>query len=708
MQRRSFLAASGALTLATAAGFNANAIMPVSNPLLLPWTGPYGGLPPFDKVKVADFKPAIEEGMAWNLAEIDRIANNPEPATFENTIAAMEGAGRPLGRAMAIYGIWKSTMNLPDMQAVATEMEPKLSAFNDQIIQNEKLFHRIEAVYNSPAKAKLTPEQQRLVWVDYTDFVRAGAKLNAAQKARLSEINQKLAGLYTTFSQNLQADEDYITLIDDEADLAGVTPSLRDSFAQAAEEKGHKGKWAVVNTRSSMDPFLTYAQNRSLREKVWRTYYSRCDNNDAHDNKVLIGQVLTLRAERAKLLGYPTHAHWRVENVMAKTPDNAMDLMMKVWPAAVARVHEEVADMQAVADKEGAGIKIAPWDYRFYAEKVRKAKYDLDAEEIKPYMQLEKLRDGVFWASGQLYGFQYVPRPDIVTYHPDMKVLEVKAADGSHVGVWYWDPYARPGKDSGAWMNEYRSQEKFEKPVTPIVSNNSNFVKGKPGEAVLISWDDGITMFHEFGHALHGLNSNVHYPQLAGTNTARDFVEFPSQLNENWLSTPEVLNRFAVHYQTGAPMPPELVAKIKKAATFNQGFATVEYLAGALYDMKIHLADASANIDPDVFEKTVMAELGMPAEVVMRHRPTQFAHIFSSDEYSAGYYSYLWSEVLDHDAFEAFQEAGGPYDKAMARKLHDTIMSVGNTVDPAQAYRNFRGRDPKVEALMRFRGFPVA
>ena len=367
MQRRSFLAASGALTLATAAGFNANAIMPVSNPLLLPWTGPYGGLPPFDKVKVADFKPAIEEGMAWNLAEIDRIANNPEPATFENTIAAMEGAGRPLGRAMAIYGIWKSTMNLPDMQAVATEMEPKLSAFNDQIIQNEKLFHRIEAVYNSPAKAKLTPEQQRLVWVDYTDFVRAGAKLNAAQKARLSEINQKLAGLYTTFSQNLQADEDQITLIDNEADLAGVTPSLRDSFAQAAEEKGHKGKWAVVNTRSSMDPFLTYAQNRSLREKVWRTYYSRCDNNDAHDNKVLIGQVLTLRAERAKLLGYPTHAHWRVENVMAKTPDNAMDLMMKVWPAAVARVHEEVADMQAVADKEGAGIRIAPWDYRFYA-----------------------------------------------------------------------------------------------------------------------------------------------------------------------------------------------------------------------------------------------------------------------------------------------------------------------------------------------------
>jgi peptidyl-dipeptidase Dcp len=388
---------------------------------------------------------------------------------------------------------------------------------------------------------------------------------------------------------------------------------------------------------------------------------------------------------------------------MAKTPENAMSLMMQVWPSAVAREHEEVADMQGIADAEHAGIKIAAWDYRYYAEKVRKAKYDLDMNDVKPYLQLEKLREGMFWAAGQLYGFTFTPVSGLPVAHPDVRVWEVKNAQAKHVGLWYFDPYARPGKNSGAWMSEYRGQEKLDREISPIVSNNTNFVRSGAGP-ILISWDDAVTLFHEFGHALHGLNSDVQYPSLAGTNVVRDFVEFPSQLNENWLPTPEVLSRFAVHYQTGKPIPPELVEKIKKTSTFNQGFATVEYLASALVDMKLHLA-GDLKIDPDVFERETLASIGMPEEMVMRHRTPQFAHIFSSDAYSAGYYSYLWAEVLDRDAFDAFTEAGGPYDKTVAKRLHDDIMAVGNGVDPGQAYRNFRGADPKIDALLRARGF---
>jgi peptidyl-dipeptidase Dcp len=407
------------------------------------------------------------------------------------------------------------------------------------------------------------------------------------------------------------------------------------------------------------------------------------------------------------LLGYETHAHWRLENAMAKTPERAMDLMMAVWKPAVARVREEVADMQKLADQEKAGIKIEPWDYRFYAEKVRKAKYDLDQNEVKPYLQLEKLREGMFWVAGELFNFSFTPVTNVPVFHPDVRVWEVKdKTSGKHIGLWYFDPYARAGKRSGAWMNAYRSQERLNGEITTIVSNNSNFVKGKPGEAVLISWDDAVTLFHEFGHALHGLSSNVTYPTLSGTAVARDYVEFPSQLLEHWVETPEVLQKFAVHYQTGKPIPQELVDKIEKASKFNQGFATVEYLASALVDMKLHLA-GSQKIDPDAFEKKTLSELGMPDEIVMRHRTPQFGHVFSSDGYSAGYYSYLWSDVLNADAFEAFTEAGGPYDKKVAERLRKNIFTVGNTIDPANAYRGFRGRDPKVEALMRKRGFPT-
>lgn len=681
-----------------------------SNPLLSEWTGAYDGTPPFDKVKISDFKPALESAMAENLAEIDKIAGDKAAPNFENTIAAMERTGSALERVSTVYYIWAGNMSSPEYVAVAREMNVKLAAFNDKITQNEALFKRIETVYNSPEKAKLTPEQQRLTWRYYTNFVRAGAKLDAAKKTRLSEINQSLAGLYTRFSQNLLADEtDIFIELKSESDLEGLPQSLKDAAAQTAEAKGKKGTWVIANTRSSVDPFLTYSARRDLRERVWKMFVNRGDNGDKNDNNAIITEVLQLRAERAKLLGFATHAHWRLENAMAKTPEKAMELMEAVWKPAVARVREEVADMQALADKEGAKLTIEPWDYRFYMEKVRKAKYDLDQNEIKPYLQLEKLREGMFWVAGELFNFKFTPIDNVPVFHPDVKVWEVTdKTSGKHVGLWYFDPYARDGKRSGAWMNAYRDQQRMDgKDVTTIVSNNSNFVKGKPGEPVLISWDDATTLFHEFGHALHGLSSNVTYPSLSGTNVARDYVEFPSQLLEHWLETPEVLQKFAVHYQTGKPIPQELVEKIKKTSTFNQGFATVEYLSSALVDMKLHLA-GSQKIDADKFERETLATLGMPKEIVMRHRTPQFGHVFSSDGYSAGYYSYLWSDVLNADAYAAFTEAkGGPYDKKVAANLTKYIFSVGNTVDPAEAYRNFRGRDPQTSALMKKRGFPV-
>ncbi|HKG58598.1 MAG TPA: M3 family metallopeptidase [Pyrinomonadaceae bacterium] len=677
------------------------------NPLLAKWEGPYGGIPPFDRVQIPLFKPALEAGMAEELAETDRIAKDPAPPDFENTIVALERTGKSLTRVGTLYGVWGATMSTPDYQAVQREMAPRLAAFSDQITQNEALFKRIEAVYNSPAKAKLTPEQQRLTWLYYTNFVRAGARLSPEAKKRLSEINQQLAGLYTKFSQNVLAEEtDQFIVLKSEDELAGLPQSLRDAAAAAAESKKQQpGTWVIINTRSSIDPFLTYSDRRDLREKAWRMFVNRGDNGDEHDNNAIITEILQLRAERAKLLGFPTHAHWRLENSMAKTPERAMELMEAVWKPAVARVHEEVADMQALADKEGAKIKIEPWDYRYYMEKVRKAKFDLDQNEIKPYLQLEKLREGIFWVAGELFNFNFTPVTNVPVAHPDIRVWEVTdKTTKKHIGLWYFDPYARAGKRSGAWMNAYRTQERVNGEITTIVSNNSNFVKGKPGEPVLISWDDATTMFHEFGHALHGLNSNVTYPSLSGTAVPRDYVEFPSQLLEHWLSTPEVLQKFALHYQTGKPIPQELVDKIKKSATFNQGFATVEYLSAALIDMKLHLA-GDKKIDPDAFERETLAQLGMPKEIVMRHRTPQFLHVFSSDGYSAGYYSYLWSDVITADAFGAFVEGKGPYDRAVAERLRKYVFSVGNTVDPAEAYRAFRGRDPKVNALMKKRGF---
>jgi peptidyl-dipeptidase Dcp len=679
-----------------------------SNPLLAPWTGPHNGAPPFDKVSVAALKPALIAGIEENRREIAAIAADPAAPTFANTIAALENCGRALHRANALYGVYASTMNDKPMQAVEREMAPILSAFSDEVIQNAALFARVKAVYDVRERSGLTSEQQRLTWVTYRGFARHGAALDDAGKARMAAINQRLANLYTAFSQNELADEeDHALTLEAEADLAGLPASLVDGAAAAAREKGLAGKWLISNTRSSMQPFLTYSSRRDLRERGWRMWTARGDNGGAHDNNAIITEILALRAEKAALLGFATFAHWAIDDQMAKTPQAAMDLMLKVWAPAKARAAEEVADMQALADAEAPGTRIEPWDYRYYAEKVRKARYDLDDNAVKPYLQLENLREAMFWAAGQLFGFEFVQVTDLPVCEATIRTYEVRRA-GRQVGLWYFDPYARPGKVSGAWMSEYRTQERFAGEVTPVVSNNANFIKAAPGEPVLVSWDDAVTMFHEFGHALHGLASNVDYPSLAGTNVARDLVEFPSQLFERWLPTPQVLTRFCLHYRTGEPMPDALAAKIKRARTFNKGFDTVEYLASAIVDMKAHLAGATP-IDPAAFEAATLAEIGMPREIVMRHRMPQFGHIFGGEGYAAGYYAYIWADTLTADAAEMFAQApGGFYDQAVAKRLHDDIMSIGNIMDAAEAFRRFRGRDVSVEALMRDRGFPAA
>jgi peptidyl-dipeptidase Dcp len=676
------------------------------NPLLLPWEGPHGGVPPFDRVQVGHFAPALESAMQAQLDDIDRIAAGPGPATFDNTIAALERSGRAFSRVASVYNVFSSTMKDAAFQAVERDMAPKLAAFRDRIVQNERLFARIAAVHESLGGAGLDAEQRRLTWLKYTDFVRSGARLAGAARERLSQLNQRLATLYTQFAQNVLADETrYMLLIGREEELEGLPDSVVSGAAAAAEERGHPGKWAILNTRSSVEPFLTYSARRELRERVWREFCTRGDHGGEHDNKPVIAEIVALRDERAKLLGYSTHAHWRLERSMAGSPERAMALMEALWKPAVARVAEEVAEMQAIADAEGARIRIEPWDYRFYAEKVRRAKYDLDANAVKPYLQLESLREAMFWVAGELFGLAFERVSGVPVHHPDVRVWEVRRG-GTHVGLFYFDPYARQGKSSGAWMNAYRPQERFDEAIATIVSNNCNFVKGRPGEAVLISWDDARTLFHEFGHALHGLNSHVRYPSLAGTAVDRDYVEFPSQLLEHWLRTPEVLKRFARHSRTGESIPDALVAKLDRAATFNQGFDTVEYLASAIVDMRMHLEPAKVR-DVAAFERETLAGLGMPREIVMRHRLPHFNHLFSSDGYSAGYYSYLWADTLVADAFEAFAEARGPYDREVARRLHDCVLCRGNTVDPAEAYRAFRGRDAGIEALMRKRGFSL-
>ena len=678
------------------------------NVLLQEWKGPYQGLPAFDKMNVSDIKEAVETGMVLGLEDIAAITNNTESPTFDNTIVPLEASADKLNHVFTYYGIMSSNMSSPEFRDIQGELAPKLSDYRSKISQNKKLFQRVKAVYDALQKTPLPADKQRVVNLTYKGFEMNGANLSEDKKKRYAAINKELSSLYTDFSNNVLHDEEnYVTYLN-KNQLGGLSESFIKSAAKIATDKGQNNSYAITNSRSSMDPFLTYSTERELRKIVWTNYYSRGDNADDYDNNAIIAKILKLRKERVGLMGYDNYAQWRLQDRMAKTPENAMNLMMAVWPAAIARVHEEVADMQAVANANNDELTIEPWDYRFYAEKVRQKKYDLDSDEVKQYLQLDKLTEAMFYVAGRLFNYEFtaIETGTVPVFHDDVKVWEVTdIGTGKHIGLWYLDPYAREGKRSGAWATTYRSYTSYKGETNVLASNNSNFVKPAPGESVLVSWDDANTFFHEFGHALHFFSSNVKYPTL--NSGVRDYTEFQSQLLERWLSTDEVINQFLVHHETGKPIPAALVEKIKKASTFNQGFGTTEYLASALIDMKLHLADPT-NIDIDKFERETLAALEMPNELPMRHRTPHFGHVFSGEGYATAYYGYMWADVLTSDASEAFKEApNGFYDKTVADKLVTYLFAPRNAMDPAEAYRLFRGRDAKIEALMKDRGFPI-
>ena len=676
------------------------------NVLLAEWTGPYNGVPPWDEAQAERFPAAFELGVELQRAELAQLANNPETPTFENTMLAMEDGGRHLGRATTLFSVLSSSLSGPEVQALQAEWYPRLTQAFNEVVFNRDLFARIDYLYQRRNTLGLDPQQLRLLERTHAQFVRAGAALDPEQQARLGEINQELSSQFTEFNRRLLADENTAIFINRRADLAGLPDNLRQAYAAAAAERGQEGAWAVVNTRSSVDPFLTFSDNRSLREQVWRAFKNRGDNGDENDTNAIITEILALRAERAQILGFATHAHLRMDDTMAQDPERAQELMMRVWPAAVARVHEEVADMQAIADRQGANITIEPWDYLYYAEQVRRDRYNLDQNEVRAYFQLDNMVEGAFYMANQLYGLNFRENTgEVPVFHPDVRSFVVTDRDGSYQGLFYLDNFARTGKRSGAWASGYRGHENFQgEEVTPVTSNNNNFVRGAADQPVLISLDDAETLFHEFGHALHGLLSEVTYPSLGGT--PRDYVEYPSQVHEMWVLTRPILDQFARHYETGEPMPQALVDRIENASTFNQGYATVEYLSSALVDMALHNR-AEAITDPDAFERETLAAIGMPDEMVMRHRLPQFGHLFSSDSYSAGYYSYLWSEVMDADTREYFASTGNVFDPTVAAGMRNIILAEGNMTDRAEAYRRFRGRDPDVDALLRVRGFPT-
>ena len=710
------LACTSALALASCAvllSHTAASAMPIhskgeavampNNVLLADWKGSYDGVPPFDRVTPELFPEAIQFGIDEQRREIVAIRDNPARPTFANTVEPLERAGATLDRVLSIFGVMTSNMATPPYQALSKEWSPKLSAAADEITLDPRLFARIKAVYDARANSGLDAKQQRLVTRLYEGYTRRGANLSPEQKTQLAACNSQLAGKFAVFSEKVLADESSFTTAT-LAELTGVPADIKAAAAAAAKSRNlPAGTYAIVNTRSAVDPVLTYGDNRLLREKLWRAFVNRGDNGGANDTNATIAEIVKLRADRAKLLGFASHADWRMQDTMAKTPAKAQDLMMRVWPAAVARVKEEVRDQQAIA---GRSITIEPWDYRYYQEKVRQQRYSLSQEEVKPYFALDNIIAASYWAAGELYGLDFKEITGTVpTWHPDIRVYSVMdRKDGRQVGVFYRDDYARTGKRSGAWATTYRSRAGLTNDKIVLGSNNNNFVKPAPGEPVLISLDDAETLFHEFGHAIHYFLSDVYYPSFGGT--PRDFVEYPSQVNENWLLTPQVLSRFAKHYKTGEPMPKSLLAKIDASSKFNQGFATVEYLSSALVDMALH-TQPDGVVDPDRFERETLARIGMPKEVVMRHRLPQFNHLFSSDAYSAGYYSYLWSETMDADTWAAFEQTGNPFDKATADRFRRTLLSTGNETDRAEAYRAFRGRDPDVTELLRKRGFPV-
>ncbi|MBL8544869.1 MAG: M3 family metallopeptidase [Hyphomonadaceae bacterium] len=676
------------------------------DPLLKPWSGPHGGVPPWDQARAELVGPALDLGIRLQEAEVQAIANNPERPTFDNTIGAMQDSGRHLDRATTIFGVMTDNISNEQIQGVEAEWSPKLTAAYNAITFNRALYNRIDDLYQRRTALGLNAHQLRLLERTRDQFVRAGAAATPEQQARLGAINEELSTKYADFGRRLLADESTAIYITNRRDLAGLPPNIVESLAAAATERGHAGQWAVVNTRSSVDPFLTFSTNRALRQRVWTTFKNRGDNGDANDTNAVIADILRLRAERAQILGFPTHAHLRMTDTMAGTPERAQDLMMRVWPAAVARVHEEVRDMQAIANRQRANITIEPWDYNYYAEQVRRDRYNLDQNEVREYFELSNMVSGAFYMANQLYGLSFREITGTVpVFEPNVRVFEVTDRDGSYQGLFYLDNFARTGKRSGAWMNTYRSHETFTgRAITPIASNNNNFVRGAPGEPILISLDDAQTLFHEFGHAIHYLVSEVDYPGLG--NVPRDYVEYPSQVHEHWVLSRPILDQFARHYRTNQPMPQALVDRINNASTFNQGYATVEYLSSALVDMNLHNR-AQPITDVDAFERETLTSLNMPRELAMRHRLPQFGHLFSSDAYSAGYYSYLWSETMDADTWEMFEATGNVFDPTVAAGMRNIILAPGNMTDRAEAYRQFRGRDPDVNALLRTRGFPT-
>jgi peptidyl-dipeptidase Dcp len=650
------------------------------------------------------FSLAIDE----QRSEIETIANSIEPPSFDNTIVALERSGAALDRLQRLFGVARENVTTPEYQALEREWQPKLSAAADAIIFNRRLFDRVEAVCQSLASSSLDAEQKRLAIRLRDNLVRRGARLDAGGQRRLLQINQDLAALFADFRAKVLADEDTWTVIDRESDLEGLPGSFISAARVAAQARGVGDRWVIVNTRSSVDPFLTFSSRRELREAVWRRFKGRGDNGDENDTKATTVRIVNLRAERARLLGFATHAHWRMEDTMAGDPTAAEALMRKVWPAATAQVRRDVAEMQAFADRERPGFAIEPWDYLHFAEKVRKAKYDLDQNDVKPYFALDNMVAAMMWSAERRFDIAFGEiTGSLPVFHPDVRVWEVTdASTRAHRGLFYLDNFARPGKRSGAWAGTYRVQSRFDGSVTPIASNNNNFVKAAPDEPVLISLDDAETLFHEFGHALHTLLQNIRYRSLS--TTPRDFVELPSQLNERWLLTREVLDRFARHFETGQPMPDALVEKIVRSQRFNQGYRTVEFLSAAIIDMDLHTRPDGVH-DIAVFEREALGKLsGMPREIALRHRLPQFDHLFGNDSYSAGYYSYLWADVMAADAWQAFVEADGPWDKAVIERLEKHILSDGNSIDRAEAYRRFRGHDPDPQALLDARGLSAS
>jgi len=686
----------------------------MSNPLLEDWTGPHG-LPPFAAARAEHFAPAFAEAMRQQLAEIEAIGANPAPPTFANTVAALDSAGRLFERIGSMFHNLTSSETSPALQAVEREMAPLLAAHDSRVYTDAALFARIDVLHAGRERSGLDDEERRVLERFHLDFVRAGAKLAPAAQARYAEVMQRLAALTTRFGQNVLADESsFQLLLKTEDDLAGLPDFVRTAARQAAAERGIGDAALITLARSHIVPFLTFSERRDLREQAWRAWTSRGEHAGANDNRQVAAEILALRLEQARLHGYASYADLALSDTMAQSQAAVTSLLERVWQPARARAEHERDALVALALSRGESSTIEPWDWRFYAEKVRQLRFDLDEASLKPYFPLDGMVEAAFDCASRLFGLRFVPRPEIAVYHPDVRVYEVRNADAAVIGLFLHDNFARPSKRSGAWMSAYRMQSRNggggPARVLPIIVNNNNFAKGAPGAPTLLSFDDARTLFHEFGHGLHGLLSDVTYERLSGTNVLRDFVELPSQLFEHWLEEPEVLKRHARHHRTGQPIPDAMIAKLHESRYFNQGFETVRYAASALVDMAAHARTDDASVDVVAFERDEVARLGLPAGVGMNHRLTHFQHLFSGSSYAAGYYVYLWAEVLDADGYEAFVEAGNPFDPTVARRLARYIYSAGNSIEPGAAYRAFRGRAARPEPMLRQRGLlePVA